>query len=72
MRFLCLHGMGTNSRILEAQIVGICARLEGHDFVFVEGEVECDAADGLSILLPLLQLNIKLAMKISAKLFLAD
>lgn len=51
MRFLCLHGMGTNSRILEAQIAGICARLEGHDFVFVDGEVECDAADGASMIL---------------------
>lgn len=50
MRFLCLHGMGTNSRILEAQIAGICARLEGHDFVFVDGEVECDAADGMSMI----------------------
>lgn len=47
MKFLCLHGMGTNSRILESQIAGICARLEGHDFVFVDGQVECDAADGM-------------------------
>ena len=47
MKFLCLHGMGTNSNILEAQIAGICARLEGHDFVFVDGQVECDAADGM-------------------------
>lgn len=49
MRFLCLHGMGTSSRILESQIAGICAQLEGHDFVFADGEVKCDAADGVSM-----------------------
>ena len=48
MRFLCLHGMGTNSKILESQLAPICAHLEaeGHGFVYVDGLIECDAADG--------------------------
>ena len=48
MKFLCLHGMGTNSSILEAQFGPICAHFEaqGHEFVFVDGLVECKGADG--------------------------
>ena len=48
MRFLCLHGMGTNSKILESQLAPICAQLEaeGHEFVYVDGQIECEAADG--------------------------
>ncbi len=52
MRFLCLHGMGTNPRILEAQIGLLRAQLPGsHEFVYLPGEVECDAAQGTSSLL---------------------
>ena len=47
MRFLCLHGMGTNPQILEAQIGPLFARLPGpHEFVYLAGEIECDAAPG--------------------------
>ena len=49
MRFLCLHGMGTNPQIMEAQIGPICARLPGlHEFTYLAGEIECDAAHGTS------------------------
>ena len=50
MRFLCLHGMGTNSTIFEGQLGPIVSDLEaqGHEFVFVDGQIECDAADGTS------------------------
>ncbi|KAL8942171.1 MAG: hypothetical protein Q9216_001818 [Gyalolechia sp. 2 TL-2023] len=47
MRFLCLHGMGTNPEILEAQIGPLRSRLSGsHEFVYLAGEVECDPAPG--------------------------
>ncbi|KAI4101559.1 MAG: hypothetical protein L6R37_004885 [Teloschistes peruensis] len=53
MRFLCLHGMGTNPQILEAQIGLLRAQLPGsHDFVYLPGEVECDAAPGVSAIYP--------------------
>ena len=47
MRFLCLHGMGTNAQIFEAQLAQIRSQLVGqHEFVFVDGEVECEPAPG--------------------------
>ncbi|KAI4182055.1 MAG: hypothetical protein L6R41_006235 [Letrouitia leprolyta] len=53
MRFLCLHGMGTNPEILEAQIAPLRAGLSGHhEFVYLAGEVECDAAPGVSNIYP--------------------
>ncbi|KAL8995317.1 MAG: hypothetical protein Q9169_004921 [Polycauliona sp. 2 TL-2023] len=53
MRFLCLHGMGTNPQILEAQIGQLRAQLPGsHDFVYLPGDVECDAAQGVSAIYP--------------------
>ena len=56
MKFLCLHGMGTNSAIFESQLGTILPYLEahGHEFVFVDGLVECAPADGkyISIILP--------------------
>ncbi len=45
MRFLCLHGAGTNSEVFRAQLGPICAQLEGHEFVFLDGHIECGAAD---------------------------
>ena len=50
MKFLCLHGMGTNSTIFESQLGTILPYLEahGHEFVFVDGLVECAPADGKS------------------------
>ncbi|KAL8874952.1 MAG: hypothetical protein Q9198_006625 [Flavoplaca austrocitrina] len=53
MRFLCLHGLGTNPQILEAQIGLLRAQLPGtHEFVYLAGEVECDAAHGVSNIYP--------------------
>jgi pimeloyl-ACP methyl ester carboxylesterase len=53
MRFLCLHGMGTNSDIYEAQLAPIIAQLDpSHEFVFVDGLVACEPADGVDSLFP--------------------
>ncbi len=47
MRFLCLHGMGTNHQIFEAQLAQVSNQLVGqHEFVFVNGEVDCEPAPG--------------------------
>lgn len=49
MRFLCLHGMGTNSSIFEAQLAPIVANLDpSHEFVYVNGEIECEPAEGVA------------------------
>ncbi len=49
MKFLCLHGMGTNSSIFESQLGSTLPYLEaqGHEFVFVDGQIECAPADGM-------------------------
>ncbi|KAK4106757.1 hypothetical protein N658DRAFT_415690 [Parathielavia hyrcaniae] len=53
MRFLCLHGRGTNSNILEAQLAPLISRLSAqHEFDFVDGELDCRAAPGMSKLYP--------------------
>ncbi|KAL8902862.1 MAG: hypothetical protein Q9207_004327 [Kuettlingeria erythrocarpa] len=45
MRFLCLHGKGTNSRIFESQTAALRYRLgNDHTYDFVEGSIPCDAA----------------------------
>ena len=48
MKFLCLHGMGTNSSIFESQLGSTLPYLEaqGHEFVFVDGLIECAPAEG--------------------------
>lgn len=47
MRFLCLHGMGGSSKILEFQLASIRANLPGrHEFVFLDGCVEGDPVYG--------------------------
>ncbi|KAF7911848.1 uncharacterized protein EAE98_011791 [Botrytis deweyae] len=49
MRFLCLHGMGTNSDIFELQTVAIRHALSlDHTYDFIEGSVPCPIAPGLS------------------------
>ncbi|GAB1312342.1 EF-hand calcium-binding domain protein [Madurella fahalii] len=49
MRFLCLHGRGTNSNILEAQLAPLRSRLHAqHTFDFIDGEGNCGAAPGMS------------------------
>ncbi|KAK6072393.1 hypothetical protein SCUP234_09186 [Seiridium cupressi] len=53
MRFLCLHGMGTNSAVFEAQLAPIVANLDtSHEFVFIDGLTECDAAEGVKEIFP--------------------
>ncbi|TAQ90648.1 hypothetical protein B7494_g1068 [Chlorociboria aeruginascens] len=53
MRFLCLHGFGTNSDIFEVQISQIRERLGSWcEFVFLDGELECEPADGISRIFP--------------------
>jgi hypothetical protein len=50
MKFLALHGMGTNADILRGQLGAIVAELEdqGHEFVFVDGEIECETSDEIA------------------------
>ncbi|KAF7953325.1 hypothetical protein EAE96_006536 [Botrytis aclada] len=51
MRFLCLHGMGTNSDIFELQTAAIRYALPPHHtYDFIEGSVPCPIAPGLSSL----------------------
>ncbi|KAJ5091913.1 EF-hand calcium-binding domain protein [Penicillium alfredii] len=48
MRFLCLHGKGTNSDIFEAQLASLRSRISpGHTFDFVDAEADCPPAPGV-------------------------
>ncbi|KAI3400338.1 hypothetical protein diail_3355 [Diaporthe ilicicola] len=53
MRILCLHGHGTNARILEAQLERLRAKLP-HDWVFefLDGEMEAAPAPGVEAVFP--------------------
>lgn len=45
--------MGTNSDIYEAQLAPIIAQLDpSHEFVFVDGTVPCEPADGVDAIFP--------------------
>jgi hypothetical protein len=47
MRFLCLHGYGTNSAILEATFAPIRAQLPADwEFEYLDGMVEVPPAHG--------------------------
>ncbi|KAG8623061.1 hypothetical protein KVT40_008037 [Elsinoe batatas] len=49
MKFLCLHGMGTNSEIHEAQLAPIIAQLDpSFEFIYVDGLTTCRPASGVS------------------------
>ncbi|RYP52697.1 hypothetical protein DL768_002204 [Monosporascus sp. mg162] len=49
MKFLCLHGMGTNADVYEAQLAPIRAQMDpSHEFIFVDGLTECSPSDGVS------------------------
>ncbi|KAH9988766.1 putative DUF341 family oxidoreductase [Xylariaceae sp. FL0662B] len=51
LRFLCLHGAGTNSSIFQAQLGPLIRELsKDHcaEFVFVDGELSSDAGPGIS------------------------
>ncbi|GIJ97914.1 hypothetical protein Aspvir_000020 [Aspergillus viridinutans] len=53
MRFLCLHGHGTNSSILEAQLEPIRAYLPRNwEFEFLDGEMETEPAPGVDAIFP--------------------
>jgi len=53
MKFLCLHGRGTNSDIFESQLGALRSRLSPqHTFDFVDGEYACSAAPGIASLYP--------------------
>ncbi|KAF2230325.1 hypothetical protein EV356DRAFT_509139 [Viridothelium virens] len=53
MHFLCLHGMGTNSRIFEMQTSAIRYALDSqHTYEYVDGAVLTDMAPGLAQLAP--------------------
>lgn len=48
MRLLCLHGHGTNSQILEAQLEPLRSRLPGHwEFEFLDGEMDAPPPTGI-------------------------
>lgn len=48
MRLLCLHGHGTNSQILEAQLEPLRSRLPGHwEFEFLDGEMDAPPPAGI-------------------------
>ena len=43
--------MGTNSAVYEAQLAPVRAQLDpSHEFVFLDGQIECEAATGMKIL----------------------
>ncbi|KAI0383338.1 serine hydrolase FSH [Hypomontagnella monticulosa] len=48
MKFLCLHGNGTNSHVMQLQTAPLRHELEdGHDYEFVEGAIEIPMAEGV-------------------------
>ncbi|KAI1425158.1 serine hydrolase FSH [Xylaria sp. FL1777] len=51
MKFLCLHGSGTNSSILQSQTGPLRHELgEGHEYEFVEAIIRCAPAQGVEAL----------------------
>ncbi|KAF9887259.1 hypothetical protein FE257_010387 [Aspergillus nanangensis] len=52
MRFLCLHGIGSNANVFQAQLASIQQALGSqHEFVFIQGEIPSQpgpGVDGLS------------------------
>lgn len=48
MKILCLHGVGGNAQMFEAQTNQITRALKqaGHEFDFVDGIMQCDSLDG--------------------------
>jgi predicted esterase len=49
MRLLCLHGVGSNAAVLEAQLAVILKEFSEHEFHFLQGEIEVDPDNGLFI-----------------------
>ncbi|PLB55085.1 hypothetical protein P170DRAFT_32214 [Aspergillus steynii IBT 23096] len=53
MHFLCLHGVGSNSQILEAQTAALRYELgDGHTYDYAEGTVPCPVDPGLATYFP--------------------
>ncbi|KAF2150160.1 hypothetical protein K461DRAFT_281412 [Myriangium duriaei CBS 260.36] len=53
MHFLCLHGLGTNSQILETQLASIRHELgDFHTFEYVEGCMPCPVAPAIAAFYP--------------------
>ncbi|KAL2821420.1 serine hydrolase FSH [Aspergillus cavernicola] len=53
MRFLCLHGRGTNSNILESQLAPLSSRFSAqHSFDFLDAECPCPGAPGVAGIYP--------------------
>ncbi|KAI1264011.1 serine hydrolase FSH [Xylariaceae sp. FL1019] len=51
MKFLCLHGSGTNSSVLQAQLGPLRHELgEGYEYEFVEGVIRCSPTEGIEAL----------------------
>ncbi|KAI8633360.1 serine hydrolase FSH [Xylariaceae sp. FL1651] len=51
MKFLCLHGSGTNSSVLESQTGPLRHELgEGYEYEFVEATIRCAPAEGVEAL----------------------
>lgn len=49
MRILCLHGYGTSGAILRSQLDAFIHRADAsYEFVFLDGEYECQRAHGKS------------------------
>ncbi|KAH8703110.1 EF-hand calcium-binding domain protein [Talaromyces proteolyticus] len=48
MRFLCLHGRGTNADIFESQLAALHSRISSeHTFDFIDAEFDCPPAPGI-------------------------
>ncbi|KOS22232.1 UPF0483 protein [Escovopsis weberi] len=48
MRFLCLHGRGTNAAIFKDQTAKICDAIgQDNDFVYIDGHVAADVVPGI-------------------------
>jgi len=53
MRFLCLHGQGTNSEIMRLQTRILCKLLPpSFEYEFIDGEEESDPAKGIDAIYP--------------------
>ncbi|KAH7056931.1 serine hydrolase FSH, partial [Macrophomina phaseolina] len=53
VRILCLHGMGTNSKIFAAQTAFFRSMLpSSYEFVFLPGNLPCEAAEGITAFYP--------------------
>ncbi|KAK3375713.1 serine hydrolase FSH [Lasiosphaeria ovina] len=58
MRFLCLHGRGTNAKIFEQQTARVLESLRrDHEFVFINGPAPAEATAGSYLLSEMISMN---------------